>query len=313
MPRRRCAFTLIELLVVIAIIAILMGLLLPAVQKVREAAARMKCSNNLKQIGLAVHNYYSSYNELPPGVDTKRYAAQVFLLPYLEQDNIYKLINFSVTADNAANNTARAMVIPGFLCPSDPQSAMPAGWPGNNYLFNYGPDIWWQQPNTHGVFGMFTNRGVKLEGISDGTSNTACFSERMKGDWSNAIVTPRTDLINPRGTLPTTLDEATTLCHAADPTNLSYQWRSDCGGYWIQGNHWTLYQHAALPNDRLCGWPSNFGGNNTMFSGPSSAHTNGVNLLMCDGSVHFVTNSVSLTTWRALGTRDGGETPGNDW
>src|SRR5262245_2493067 len=204
--QRRTGFTLIELLVVIAIIAILIGLLLPAVQKVREAAARVKCQNNLKQFGLAIHNYVGVRQELPPGVDPMRYAAQVHMLPYMEQDNIHKVINFTLQAQAAGNDAPRAMVIPSYLCPSDPQSSVPAGWAGNNYVCNYGAGIRWQQLITNGPFGMFTPKGQPFPGgIPDGTSNTVCASERLKGDWSNAIATPRTDLINP-GSPPNTPD-----------------------------------------------------------------------------------------------------------
>jgi len=309
LPSRK-GFTLIELLVVIAIIAVLIGLLVPAVQKVREAANRMKCQNNLKQIGLAIQSYAGTNGALPPGVDSKRYAAQVYLLPYLEQEAIHRSIQFNLLASDTGNNAARAMVVSTYLCPSDPQGAMPAGWPGNSYVLNYGTRIPWQAPLTNGPFGMFTDKGVPFAaGILDGTSNTACASERLKGDWSNAIATPRTDLITPSGAAPTTTDQALTVCQAADANNLALQFRSDNGAYWIQGQHTTLYQHVGTPNQRSCAWRTPA----TMAQNASSQHTGGVNVLMCDGSVRYATDQISLTTWRALGTLDGGETPGSDF
>ncbi len=305
----RSGFTLIELLVVIAIIAVLIGLLVPAVQKVREAANKMKCQNNLKQIGLAIHSYVSSNGTLPPGVDVKRYSGLVHLLPYLEQDNIYKSVNFSLQAQDVGNDTARAMVVQTLLCPSDPQNQVPVGWPGNNYVLNYGTALLWQQASTPGPFGMFLDKGIAFPAaILDGTSNTACASEHLKGDWSNAIATPRTDLNIPAGALPTTPDEAVTLCLASDPSNLSQQFRSDSGGYYLQGQHTTLYLHVGQPNQRSCAWKTT----PMMNQNATSYHTSGVNLLLCDGSVRFVTDSVSKTTWRAVGTRDGNEVPGSD-
>jgi prepilin-type N-terminal cleavage/methylation domain-containing protein len=297
---RRSGFTLIELLVVIAIIAILIGLLVPAVQQVRESANRTQCANNLKQIGLACHSYHDTYKRLPPGGDARGFSAQTLVLPFLEQGNLYRTINFNVSPLNPANSLAAGEVIPVFVCPSDPQFDLPPGMGGNNYVWNYGSDILFFSSNTGGVF-MFGGTKVTLPGIRDGTSNTAMFCERRKGDFNNGVVTPETDLMTPGGS-PTTPDQAVALCNSFDATNPTYQWRSDYGAYWIQALHWTLYQHVNLPNTRGCAFPP---ANCAMSA--NSGHMGGVNLLLCDGSIHFVADGISLYTWRALGTRNGGE------
>src|SRR5690242_2143834 len=141
MSHRRTAFTLIELLVVIAIIAILVGLLLPAVQKVREAAARMSCQNNLKQIGVALHNYHSAYQKLPPGSNQAGFTVVTLLLPFMEQDNLYKTINFAASADDPLNAGPYGTPIKTLICPSDAFGNLPQGLAGNNYFANYGTNI----------------------------------------------------------------------------------------------------------------------------------------------------------------------------
>jgi prepilin-type N-terminal cleavage/methylation domain-containing protein/prepilin-type processing-associated H-X9-DG protein len=303
---RRSGFTLIELLVVIAVIAILIGLLVPAVQKVREAADRSQCQNNLKQIGLAAHNYHDVYKRLPPGGDAMGFSAHALLLPYLEQGNLFKTINFSAAPTSAANNFPKAQVVPIFVCPSDPQQALPTGMAGNNYVWNYGSDILFFSNNTRGPF-MFGNTKVTLLHITDGTSNTAAFCERRKGDFNNGVITPDTDLMHPPGA-PATADDAVAMCNSFDATSPIYQWRSDYGAYWIQALHYTLYQHVNLPNTRGCAFPPS---NCSMAA--NSGHTGGLNLLLLDGSVRFVADGVSLSTWRALGTRNGGEVLGDDY
>jgi prepilin-type N-terminal cleavage/methylation domain-containing protein/prepilin-type processing-associated H-X9-DG protein len=325
MKIRRQGFTLIELLVVIAIIAILIGLLLPAVQKIREAANRMKCQNNLKQLGLGLHNHHDTMGYLPPGATSTNYAPYpsgfsgfCFMLPYIEQDNLFRLINFTVAETNAANNPARSTPVKIFLCPSDPVSVLPAGYAGTNYRFNQGVNILFSgipDPNPgQANYGMppadgiaWNDSKVNFADITDGLSNTAAMSEKLKGDFSNAIVTDRTDTILIPD-FPSTPDAWNASCDGLTPAyvnDLANQGSSDIGQEWLRAYHSdTPYYHTNLPNHRSCK-PHQLGGRVATLA--NSAHANGVNVLLCDGSVRFVPNSISLFAWRAMGTRAGGE------
>lgn len=310
---RRAGFTLVELLVVIAIIGILVGLLLPAVQAAREAARRMQCGNNLKQLGLAFHNYESATKRLPSGrADTTGLSAFGALMPYMEQSNVYQLIDFNVSGTHVNNTAARAAIIPTLLCPSDPVSVIPvAGWAGTNYRSNQGsgilnglpptlssdPNFGFPEPNGP----MIPSKHLRIADVTDGLSNTAAFSEHGIGDFSNAI-SSRTDTFRP-GTNPTTADEAIRDCAAIDTTNLSFQGNSNVGGPWLNGGHTsTCYFHAAPPQSRSCMFPPG-----RISTTAKSYHTGGVQVARCDGSVVFIPRSIDLLVWRALGSRNQGE------
>src|SRR5262245_37276123 len=196
----RTAFTLVELLVVIAIIGVLVALLLPAVQAAREAARRSQCQNNLKQIGLSLHNYEATFKVFPPGDcsvnrgtgDIPQASTHAFILPYLEGGNSYSTFdfNFQVNA-NAANSSARVQIIPSYHCRSDPAGGKVNNVAGSiiaanaNYMQCLGSTAV-QRPlpplspsMNHGIF--YTQSATRFAQISDGTSNTAMFSEIKKG------------------------------------------------------------------------------------------------------------------------------------
>ncbi len=307
----RLGFTLVELLVVIAIISVLMGLLLPAVQSAREAARRSQCSNNIRQMSLAVLNYESAKQRLPFGRDNLGFSTHAKLLPYMEQGNISDRVDFTVSYNHANNAFARAAEVSSFHCPSDPQSMMPVGFAGTNYRVNQGSGILWGRattnpsdpnagmPDPNGVF--FLNSNLRLAEIIDGTSNTASISEHGKGDFSNAIASA-TDTFWPQ-TNPATADEAVVDCRAIDITNLTFQRVSEVGAPWLRGYHsTTIYFHVDVPNSRSCMFPPG-----RIATNAQSSHPAGVNVGRCDGSVGFVADDITLEVWRGMGSRNGRE------
>ena len=312
LTNRRRGFTLIELLVVIAIIAVLIALLLPAVQQAREAARRSQCKNNLKQMGLGIHNYHETYGCIPiadvNGTSTP-ISAHARLLPYLDQSPLYNLVDFNVPYNHANNTVARMTELPVFRCPSDPDPLPMAVGGRNNYYWNAGNGI---VMYASGATGMAPSNGVifhtlriRFANVTDGLSNTAAMSEKLTGDGSNGVSSPRTDTFQP-GTYPTTPDEATQQCNATVVTDLTRQGYSNVGGPWLQQYHSTnQYNHVLPPNGRSCMFPPG-----RIATTANSQHTGGIHTLLCDGSVRFISENLDLGTWRKLGSINGGEVLG---
>lgn len=313
----RRAFTLIELLVVIAIIAVLIGLLLPAIQAVRQAAARLQCANHLKQIALAAHHSHLDHERFPAGVagPPSNAPVLVLLLPYLEQQNRHVLFDQSSDTGTSPTSAAgRAGKIAVFLCPSDPAAA-PLVEGGNtiggtNYAGNLGAHAWWANLDgtTAGIFGKGWT--VRLTDILDGTGNTALFAEFIRG--------PNMGIGFTFGDLPegqwdgyAGADLTGEVCQA--PGHIPFYWLDRCGMRGLNfagGSLWmSLYTHTVPPN-----WPGTECVRETSLDrghfAARSFHRGGVNVARADGSVAFLHDSMSMATWRALGTRAGGEVTG---
>jgi prepilin-type N-terminal cleavage/methylation domain-containing protein/prepilin-type processing-associated H-X9-DG protein len=323
-------FTLIELLVVIAIIAVLIALLLPAVQAAREAARRAQCVNNLKQIGIALHNYESTNNVLPAGRYGFPYlwSSLASLLSYIEAANMYNAINFAFASEvnqlpYPANTTVEAAVIQVFLCPSDGQQRVdPTNWGATNIVSNSGTgtlnngnfNIVSGAPLPDGPF--YNTSAVRFAQITDGLSSTAAFSETTLGNNVNtspgngppANAKRQFALFNTSGFITGSLSPSLFLppnmylsvCFTPD------QWSGDRGREWSRGSFiMSSYNHFYTPNSKYPDCTD--AGRNAAVTGPRSFHPGGVNLLVLDGHVQFIKDSVSLTTFRAISTISGGE------
>ncbi len=331
----RRAFTLIELLVVIAIISVLIALLLPAVQAAREAARRSQCTNNLKQIGLAIHNYEGSWTTLPAGRYGYPYlwSSLASLLSYIEATNMYNALNFafpSLTTSELpypANSSVQSVAIAVFLCPSDGQVRVdPVNWGATNYLADAGTgtlnngnfNIVTGAPLPDGPF--YNTSAVRFAGITDGLSGTVGYSETVMGNNINTAPgsSPPSNfsrqfaLFNTAETLltfPSTyfLPPSTNVPPCATPD----QWCGDRGREWSRGSFiMASYNHFYTPNSPYPDCTD--AGRNAAVTGPRSFHPGGVNMLFLDGHVQFIKNSVSLVAFRAISTRAGGEVISSD-
>jgi prepilin-type N-terminal cleavage/methylation domain-containing protein len=379
-PRER-GFTLVELLVVIAIIGVLVALLLPAIQAAREAARRSQCTNNIKQMALAVSNYESARQTFPPGrlspdwinegtvswshtnhngvsqtanSKTGFYSVHVRILPYMEQNNVYQLINFDVAQSkqmlrgdaifnvnyNAYNN-AQSL----FICPSDPNTGRVVS--ENNYRVNFGgstpgagtrtrndqskldpresTDLWHCGGN--GAFTISeTEDGLGTRAFTDGLSNTALVSERLKGSGnSESQLMTNWDMITSparpdSSAVRTSVQELFEQCEAYTPQVSQFNFSG--AGRWLDGsefsNGWpfagydsTQYNHVAPPNWKVpdCGMTSAISDTpgEHMIVAPRSGHPGVVILAYCDGHTTNVAEDIDLAVWRAMGSRNGEE------
>lgn len=317
-PHPRSAFTLVELLVVIAIIGLLVGLLLPAVQAAREAARSMTCRNNLRQLGLALHNYESAHRSLPPGRGAplpRAFSLFPYLLPQLEQSNLYGRLDFSKAPvsfavgatqyDGSANLVVAHTSLPTLLCPSDLYGQRVPGldFAATNYAGNAGSGLY-QLGTLSGGDGVFyLNSQTRFADLTDGSSNTVAIAERTLGYGDGAPSSVQQMYRRGIIELIPGLDPSDANCHQFVPPA---PWNTERCGKWLLGNYGnTLYNHYFTPN------PSRSDCMNIQQQKAQMAiysmHSAGAYAIFCDTHVRFISDGIDQTTWRALGSRSGGE------
>ena len=348
--KQRRGFTLVELLVVIAIIGVLVGLLLPAVQAAREAARRMQCSNNLKQLGLALHNYHDTYGKFTPspvgsvynvGVreNWNAWSGLAMLLPYVEQSNLYEKADFGQyylkTGGGILNRDVSRTRVPGYVCPSDPGSdaSYTADMAPTSYSFSTGPTSNWSVGSKKVGLVTFGTPG-SFRDVTDGTSNTIAISEQQiglnRGQWDPTLK-PRDPTY--RVVVGSDLKRGSEWWWRATPSDITAinAYYDTCLSMYDSGSGWNS---ASDEQGRLWAaghvmrgpWMTTLVGPN---AGPScdndtsitdmrvkeasSHHSGGVNVVLVDGSVKFSAESVDQAIWIGAGSINGRETLGSDW
>ncbi len=334
--QRRRGFTLIELLVVIAIIAILIALLVPAVQKVRDAAARAQCSNNLKQLGLAMHGYHDTYKKFPRNYlqvgnnAWEALSANYFLLPFIEQTALYNqgqanLKNWPWMYNNLMNTPLSVFQCPAAR-PAPARGTNPNGWdgPGTNYAWSTGSSIYtvWAGNSFNGMIAYQADRNMAF--VTDGLSNTLLAAEILSGDNASGtsgmypydVFYVGNGLFNAvkNPDFPTQA-ELDAIGSAAKTSPIGMRSNNGTMWAWYAASQSTL-NTAAPPN---WNWPTAGGdccpgGAHDWGVGivpPRSTHSGGVNAVLGDGSVRFITNDINLLTFQLLGNARDGQPVGN--
>jgi prepilin-type processing-associated H-X9-DG protein len=287
---------LFELLVILAIIGLLIALLLPAVSKVRQAANRAKSQNNLKQLALACHNYHDSFGFFPPGNDDNNFSAAAKLLPFVEQDNVFKQMDTTKPITDPANKQVRQTIIKVFLSPNDPLEKGAEEFGATNYLFNAGSKYALEDNN--GV--IFQNSKIKFSDITDGTSNTLMIGETLKGDGGKkAMDVRRQHVVLKIDDLKNLTDDSGVADFEKDK-NIA----ADRGAGWIDGRFLQgTFTGTRLVNDKKpdvnCGGAGGLSGLRTL--------TATVNVAFCDGSARTMNQTVKLEVLKLLTDKADGQ------
>jgi type II secretory pathway pseudopilin PulG len=293
---RRTAFTLFQLLVILALLGILLGLLLPAIAKVRQAAARTQSMNNLKQLALALHNYHDTYNLMPPGVDPNHFSTSTYLLPYVEQDNVFKSIDLKKPIDDRANAVARATTIPLFLSPLDPIPMVKKELAATNYIWSAG-----SKPALADNNGMlYLGSKIKLSDILDGLNNTVMAGETLKGDGGDKALNVLRQHVQLKADALKDLKDDSGATEFKDGKNIAGdRCASWMDGRFLQGTFTGTRKINDPRPDVTCGGQGGLSGLRSLMGGTSVAFG--------DGSVRFIQDTVTAETWKLLTDRNDGK------